>query len=48
MPPVAHELARLLAMDGQWHDAHDYAERYELRCGGDLIVRSWGNAPHRR
>jgi hypothetical protein len=46
-PPVAHELARLLAMDGQWREAHDYADRYELRCGADFVVRGWGDAPHR-
>ena len=48
MPQAARELARLLAMDGQWREAHDYADRYELRCGMDLIVRRWGDAPHRR
>ena len=46
-PQAAHELARLLAMDGQWREAHDYADRYELRCGADFVVRGWGDAPHR-
>jgi len=46
-PQAAHELVRLLAMDGQWREAHDYADRYELRCGADFVVRGWGNAPHR-
>ena len=46
-PPAAHELVRLLAMDGQWREAHDYADRYELRCGADYVVRGWGDAPHR-
>ena len=46
-PQAAHELARLLAMDGQWRDAHDYADRYERRCGADFVVRRWGDAPHR-
>ncbi|MEO8840379.1 MAG: hypothetical protein ABI591_33105 [Kofleriaceae bacterium] len=45
-PPVAHELVRLLAMDGQWREAHDYADRYEVRCGADFVVHDWGNAPH--
>lgn len=47
-PQAAHELARLYAMDGQWQEAHAYADRYEQRCGADFVVRRWGDAPHRR
>jgi 1-acyl-sn-glycerol-3-phosphate acyltransferase len=44
-PASAHELARLLVMDGQWQSVRAYADDYELRCGGDPVVRNWGNAP---
>ena len=43
-PPAAHELVRLLALDGQWSELHAYADRYEARCGADFIVHGWGNA----
>jgi hypothetical protein len=44
-PASAHELARLLVMDGQWDEARAFAGVYELRCGDDTVVRHWGNAP---
>jgi hypothetical protein len=45
-PATAHELARLLAFDGRWADVRAYADRYEARCGGDLVVRHWGHRGH--
>ena len=47
-PATAHELARLLAFDGRWSDAREYADRYEQRCGIDPVVRHWGAAPRPR
>lgn len=47
-PPSAHELSRLLVMDGQFDDARLFAETYESRCGEDPVVRAWGNAPKPR
>lgn len=44
-PASAHELARLLVMDGQGPAARRFADAYELRCGEDPIVRKWGDAP---
>jgi hypothetical protein len=50
-PVVAHELARALVFDGR--SARGYAEDYTRRCGDDLVMEHWGNAPmprltHRR
>ena len=44
-PATAHELARLLVQDGQFHEARAFAGVYEWRCGEDRVVRNWGNAP---
>ena len=44
-PATAHELARLLVMDGRWPDVRRFADDYERRCGEDQVVRTWGNAP---
>jgi hypothetical protein len=43
--PSAHELARLLVMDGRGADAATFADAYEARCGADPVVRHWGDAP---
>ena len=47
-PASAHELARLLVMDGQWDEARAFAGVYGIRCGDDVVVRHWGNAPRTR
>jgi hypothetical protein len=47
-PAGAHELARLLVMDGRWADVRRFAADYEQRCGEDPVVRTWGNAPEPR
>jgi hypothetical protein len=41
-PAGAHELARLLVMDGRWPAVRRFADGYEQRCGDDPIVRTWG------
>ena len=44
-PATAHQLVRLLVMNGDWTDAHAFADDYEVRCGEDPVVRHWGDAP---
>jgi hypothetical protein len=43
--PRVLELMRLYVMDGRFEDAKAYGERYEMRCGEDMAVRKWANAP---
>jgi len=43
--PRVLELLRLYVMDGRFEDAKAYAGRYETRCGEDMAVRKWANAP---
>ncbi|HWO21799.1 MAG TPA: hypothetical protein VNO30_23680 [Kofleriaceae bacterium] len=43
--PRVLELMRLYVMDGRFEDAKAYGDRYELRCGEDMAVRKWANAP---
>ena len=45
-PAVAHEIARALVFDGR--SARAYADDYEQRCGADLVIRHWGDAPQPR
>jgi len=40
-----HELMKLLVMDGRWQDARTFGESYESRCGEDVVVHKWANAP---
>jgi hypothetical protein len=42
-PAIAHELARSLVYDGR--SARTYAEDYESRCGADLEIERWRDAP---
>jgi len=44
-PPQAHELAKLLVMDGRSDDAKTFAAAYTSRCGDDAVVMNWANAP---
>lgn len=46
-PPIAHELARQLVMDGRGLDARDFAALYTQRCGEDPVISHWANAPLR-
>ncbi|MBL0215859.1 MAG: hypothetical protein IPQ07_18510 [Myxococcales bacterium] len=41
----AHELARLLVMDGQFAEVRAFGASYEQRCGDDPVVRHWSLAP---
>ncbi len=41
----AHELARLLVMDGQFGEVRAFGAGYEQRCGDDPVVRHWSLAP---
>jgi len=41
----AHELAKQLVMDGRSSDAKSFAADYTARCGDDLVVVHWANAP---
>ncbi len=43
--PRVLELLKLYVMDGRFEDAKAYADRYETRCGEDMAVRKWANAP---
>lgn len=43
--PRVLELMRLYVMDGRFEDAKAYGESYETRCGEDMAVRKWANAP---
>ena len=42
-PAIAHELARALVYDGR--SARAYANDYESRCGADLEMERWRDAP---
>jgi len=44
-PPRAHELARQLAMDGRGAELKQFAADYTDRCGDDVVVLHWANAP---
>jgi hypothetical protein len=46
-PPVAHELARQLVLDGRGLDARQFAVLYADRCGDDPVVDRWASAPLR-
>jgi hypothetical protein len=43
--PRVLELLKLYVMDGRFEDAKAYAGVYERRCGEDMAVRKWANAP---
>lgn len=44
----AHELARLLVMDGRFDEVHFFALGYQAKCGVDPVVEHWGRAPRPR
>jgi hypothetical protein len=44
-PAMAHELAKLLVMDGQIYEARAFAAVYQWRCGADRVVGNWSKAP---
>ena len=45
LPAEAHELVRLLVLDGQTDEARAFADGYGERCGEDTVVEHWASAP---
>jgi hypothetical protein len=43
--PRVLELLRLFVMDGRFETAKAFGDSYEDRCGEDMAVRKWANAP---
>jgi hypothetical protein len=46
--PRVLELLRLFVMDGRFEAAKAFGDSYEERCGEDMAVRKWANAPKPR
>jgi hypothetical protein len=44
-PNEAHELMKLLVLDGRGPDAKAFAAGYLARCGADPVVEHWARAP---
>ena len=44
-PAQAHDLVKLLVLDGRIADARDFGTDYVLRCGEDTVVEHWAHAP---
>jgi hypothetical protein len=44
-PTQAHELIKLLVLDGRGPDASNFGEDYVVRCGEDEVVEHWAHAP---
>ena len=44
-PADAHELMRLLVLDGRGLDARAFASDYTARCGEDTVIAHWAKAP---
>jgi hypothetical protein len=47
-PGQAHELIKLLVLDGRGPDARDFGADYVTRCGEDEVVEHWAHAPRPR
>jgi hypothetical protein len=45
MPEPAHDLVRLMVLDGRTSDAKEFGAAYVARCGADEIVEDWAKAP---
>ena len=45
LPIVAHELVRLLVLDGRGGEATGFASEYTSRCGSDATIEHWAHAP---
>ncbi len=45
IPFAAHELVRLMVLDGRGADARELGEQYTAHCGTDEVVEDWANAP---
>jgi hypothetical protein len=44
-PTQAHELVKLLVLDGRGPDAARFGADYVVRCGEDEVVEHWAHAP---
>jgi hypothetical protein len=44
-PARAHELVKLLVLDGRGTEATTFGDGYLERCGEDSVVEHWANAP---
>jgi hypothetical protein len=44
-PTQAHELVKLLVLDGRGPDAKTFGADYVVRCGEDEVVEHWAHAP---
>ncbi|MDB4959562.1 MAG: hypothetical protein JWO36_7131 [Myxococcales bacterium] len=44
-PVQVHELVKLLVLDGRGPDAAEFGDSYIDRCGEDMVVEHWANAP---
>ena len=44
-PAQAHELIKLMVLDGRIPDARDFGSDYVTRCGEDEVVEHWAHAP---
>jgi hypothetical protein len=44
-PNQAHELVKLLVLDGRGPDAAAFGQSYVVRCGEDEVVEHWAHAP---
>jgi hypothetical protein len=47
-PVPVHELVKLLVLDGRGADATEFGDSYIDRCGDDMVVEHWANAPRPR
>ncbi len=45
IPSAAHDLVRLMVLDGRTSDARELGNAYISRCGADSVVEDWANAP---
>ncbi|HEY0251627.1 MAG TPA: hypothetical protein VGC41_08875 [Kofleriaceae bacterium] len=45
LPDAAHDLVRLMVLDGRTQDARDFGTTYVARCGADPVVETWAKAP---
>jgi hypothetical protein len=45
LPNAAHDLVRLMVLDGRTTDAREFGVAYTARCGADAVVDDWANAP---
>jgi hypothetical protein len=45
MSNAAHDLVRLMVLDGRTSDAKEFGAAYTARCGSDAVVEDWAKAP---